>query len=74
MDDKMIQKIMTPEVVKKLFHAAEDYARIRKELDSRPANAFEAYYSGALYGYLEKSKEIIEEATTAINKDVLPKK
>lgn len=45
-----------------------DEKRIRKELDSRPANAFEAYYAGALYGYLEKCKEIIEETITAINK------
>lgn len=74
MEDKMMQKIMTPEVVKKLFHAAEDYERIRKELDSRPTNAFEAYYAGALFGYLEKCKEIIETEMTAINKDVLPKK
>lgn len=70
MEDKMMQKFMTPEVVKKLFHAAEIYERLRKELDSTsaPTTAFEAYYAGALFGYLEKCKEIIEEEIATINK------
>lgn len=60
MDDKNI----TPELVKQFFHSADVYAEIRKQLDSTPATPAEAYFAGAMYGYLEKCKEIIEEEIT----------
>lgn len=64
----MVQTFLTPEVLKQLNHAADEYVYAHKELDSEEDVLGGVFLAGAICGYLAKCKELIGSRINEINK------
>lgn len=64
----MIQNLLTPEVLKQLNHAADEYVDAHKELDSEEDVLGGVFLAGAICGYLKKCEEIIDSKINEIKK------